>query len=329
MAATVGDAIEVYWPDDKEYYPGKVSAHDPKTGYFTVNYDDGEVEFLNLAYEQWRFLGRATPATSLVSLPPVLYDSSISRSCVTSPTKSINSSPSDSKSYSMNLVEKAEARDMSTCYVVRSSKLASISKPLDSATSPSRRSPRKTVARSHYNKNLHTSLPAKISKRRRSIIKKVSPLKPAPIQDTPRISYAAVQLIEVCVDSWLRNENRREFSMFSAYQCFSNTLSMLTSAIVDLKFHAELMRKISCNGSWILADGKIEKISTSKNYSRWNQPLSKSEWENERLMLLRISKLVREAAMSEFISENGKTNEKPIIGALRLVLHARNRLRNL
>lgn len=47
---TVGSAIEVFWPDDKTFYPGRVTSFEPSTGDIHVNYDDGEEERLKLPW---------------------------------------------------------------------------------------------------------------------------------------------------------------------------------------------------------------------------------------------------------------------------------------
>lgn len=52
------DEIEVWWPDDKKYYPGTVGLVLP-SGKHRIFYTDGEVEDLSLSKEQWRFCGRA------------------------------------------------------------------------------------------------------------------------------------------------------------------------------------------------------------------------------------------------------------------------------
>jgi len=51
----VGDAVEIYWPEDEVYYPGKIGKFDSKTGKHTIKYDDNEEEHLVLKNEKWRF----------------------------------------------------------------------------------------------------------------------------------------------------------------------------------------------------------------------------------------------------------------------------------
>ena len=51
---SVGDSIEVLWPDDGKFYSGTVKRFDRRTGKFKVLYDDGEEEELKLAEEEWR-----------------------------------------------------------------------------------------------------------------------------------------------------------------------------------------------------------------------------------------------------------------------------------
>ncbi len=52
-----GDAIEVFWPDDNEWYGGTVGLFFRPTGRFAVNYDDEDREVLDLKKERWRFKG--------------------------------------------------------------------------------------------------------------------------------------------------------------------------------------------------------------------------------------------------------------------------------
>ncbi len=56
---TIGDAIEVYWPDDAKYYRGHISNFNLFTHTFCVAYEDGDVECLDLKTEQWRFAVRS------------------------------------------------------------------------------------------------------------------------------------------------------------------------------------------------------------------------------------------------------------------------------
>lgn len=39
---TIGDAIEVFCPDDNQIYPGKVKSFEPCTGAIHVSYDDSD-----------------------------------------------------------------------------------------------------------------------------------------------------------------------------------------------------------------------------------------------------------------------------------------------
>lgn len=53
MQPRLGDFIEVYWPLDKVYYRGKVTA--VRDGHTKLLYDDGDIEELKLGTEKWRF----------------------------------------------------------------------------------------------------------------------------------------------------------------------------------------------------------------------------------------------------------------------------------
>eukprot|EP00581_Thalassiosira_minuscula_P015198 CAMPEP_0183714366 /NCGR_PEP_ID=MMETSP0737-20130205/8898_1 /TAXON_ID=385413 /ORGANISM="Thalassiosira miniscula, Strain CCMP1093" /LENGTH=926 /DNA_ID=CAMNT_0025943275 /DNA_START=152 /DNA_END=2932 /DNA_ORIENTATION=+ len=57
---TVGTKIAVHWQAEKKYYPGVVAAHHPndwQAHVYTINYDDGDVETIDLAIERFRVLG--------------------------------------------------------------------------------------------------------------------------------------------------------------------------------------------------------------------------------------------------------------------------------
>lgn len=67
---SVGDAIEVYWPDDDKFYPGKVTSFTPNTGDIHVHYDDGDQEALKIQEETWRFSSQETDVVNGVELAP-------------------------------------------------------------------------------------------------------------------------------------------------------------------------------------------------------------------------------------------------------------------
>lgn len=53
----VGDAISVYWPDDRTWYDGEVKSIDAISGTCEVLYNDGERETLNLEEEKYKSKG--------------------------------------------------------------------------------------------------------------------------------------------------------------------------------------------------------------------------------------------------------------------------------
>ncbi|OIW14976.1 hypothetical protein TanjilG_30695 [Lupinus angustifolius] len=55
----VGLRIEVWWPDDREFYKGVIDSFDPAVKKHKVNYDDGEVEILHLRKEKWKIIESA------------------------------------------------------------------------------------------------------------------------------------------------------------------------------------------------------------------------------------------------------------------------------
>jgi len=53
----VGCRISIFWPDDDDYYPGRVTGRDPESNrIFRVMYDDGRCETLDLGKEKFRVL---------------------------------------------------------------------------------------------------------------------------------------------------------------------------------------------------------------------------------------------------------------------------------
>ena len=65
----VGTSIEVYWPDDDQYYTGTVESFDVDTLLHQIAYDDGDVEHLNMVNEVYRVLSSSLmPKKALVAL---------------------------------------------------------------------------------------------------------------------------------------------------------------------------------------------------------------------------------------------------------------------
>lgn len=66
--SSTGDEVELFWELGNNFYPGHVSSISP-TGQYVINYDDGEVEAVNLSTEIWRYqqtdpLNGLTPTTN-------------------------------------------------------------------------------------------------------------------------------------------------------------------------------------------------------------------------------------------------------------------------
>jgi hypothetical protein len=59
-SVTVGCTLSVYWPNDDEYYTAKVTAKkssvSSNSNVFTLLYDDGEVETLDLTNEKFKLV---------------------------------------------------------------------------------------------------------------------------------------------------------------------------------------------------------------------------------------------------------------------------------
>ncbi|KAL8456983.1 hypothetical protein ACS0TY_035000 [Phlomoides rotata] len=61
--------IQVWWPKDKEFYPGTIKAFDSETKKHTILYDDDEIEILNLRKETWKRLSDEEPHQNLEADP--------------------------------------------------------------------------------------------------------------------------------------------------------------------------------------------------------------------------------------------------------------------
>ena len=70
----VGTRLEILWPDDNTYYPGIVKAHhsmvsgkygsiEDKGFIYTIHYDDGSEETLNMAHERFRIINVSAETT--------------------------------------------------------------------------------------------------------------------------------------------------------------------------------------------------------------------------------------------------------------------------
>ncbi|KAG0464367.1 hypothetical protein HPP92_020436 [Vanilla planifolia] len=59
-----GSMIEVWWPDDKQFYSGVIESFDQKTRKHKIVYDDGDVEVLLLKNERWKYIKRHVNANS-------------------------------------------------------------------------------------------------------------------------------------------------------------------------------------------------------------------------------------------------------------------------
>ena len=61
---SVNDRIAIYWPNDDEWYEGVITEYDSFKKQHKVNYDDGQVESLNLANEKFKILKDSSSITS-------------------------------------------------------------------------------------------------------------------------------------------------------------------------------------------------------------------------------------------------------------------------
>lgn len=54
MRPDIGTRVEIFWPDDNQYYAGAVTEI-RNDGKWVIVYDDDEKEVLNMSRESWRF----------------------------------------------------------------------------------------------------------------------------------------------------------------------------------------------------------------------------------------------------------------------------------
>lgn len=64
----IGDAIEVYWPDDDAFYRGRVTKFCESTSRYRVEYLDGDIELLDLCAEQWHIIPSGVSTSHLGSI---------------------------------------------------------------------------------------------------------------------------------------------------------------------------------------------------------------------------------------------------------------------
>lgn len=72
LIPAVGDKVEVFWPQDHQYYHGFVA--EEQDGMKTVVYDDGGIESLNFENETWRFASSANIRSIVASSLTLLTD---------------------------------------------------------------------------------------------------------------------------------------------------------------------------------------------------------------------------------------------------------------
>ena len=68
----IGKRIRVWWPLDKKYYKGLVTAFNSKTGKHMVAYEDGDKEKVALKKERWDIVdggGKPTPTPTPTPTP--------------------------------------------------------------------------------------------------------------------------------------------------------------------------------------------------------------------------------------------------------------------
>jgi len=52
--------VDLWWPEEQEFFPGTVTEYNMESGEHRVDYDDGEIEWLHLSMyrRRWRSVQR-------------------------------------------------------------------------------------------------------------------------------------------------------------------------------------------------------------------------------------------------------------------------------
>lgn len=290
MTVVVGDAIEVYWPTDAEYYCGQVAALDTRTNIYLVHYDDDEIEELDLSQVQWRFKDSANRhktngSTKNSSIRDVFAERSgtLSALSVLAPLTAVDpTSPTNSQSTRQKRGVQGKRK---------------------STLKPTRRSKR---------------VREQASQSKQKIVWTVNSIHCE--KHTPDIE--ALKLIEYFVNYWMHNENRRQYSMFSICECLTHTFNMLTTAAANQMYLAKIQNNVT-HPKWIL--NGILSDSSRAVYNRWRQPHSDDEWGSEKLMIAKISACVHEGAHKSLrLEHSSEEKNNTVVEAMRYVSCARS-----
>ncbi len=289
---TVGDPIEVYWPDDDDYYRGVVGAYHAANRTFEIWYDDGEIEDLDLSKEQWRT--RKSQSERKQKSQSKQPRTAIPSVTVSSPVAVAATSNNELRLPSLPPPSKAENTSQPSTTRRRRRKQASPRERGEGSDGVQ-------VGENHEPCNHRTNS-----------------------TDCQEHKAAALTLIENCTNKWLLKEERRQMDMFSVHQCLSYTYNTLTVAAVDSGCQSKLLKMKSVRSKWLLTGHAAD--STRRVYNSWDRPLTNQEWNFEKLMLAKISALILEGSCGSCrpeIGENKVVNESA--EAMRYVLYARER----
>lgn len=301
MGVSVGDAIKVFWPHDKEYYSARIAAYNRSTGTHCVQYDDGEVEDLNLTDERWRLVHtQLDPESSKPSNVVIKHDvkstpptpTSITAQVATLHQRSVGSTGGGSRRSTRNTKRKLSY--------------------LSSGSAKKKRTAVPTRASAPLSRKEHSSSLELVPARSAAVSKPTD----SPVTKDFRASH---RLVEICVDSWLGSKLRRMYktSMFSVNSCLNHVLDMLLIALTCPRYNQKLFRnKDNLFESWLMLDG--ENLS-----SRRRAEMTLDEWAHEKKLLSSISKLLQEADDAAL----KKNHDNDLVEAAALVMFARGCLR--
>jgi DNA mismatch repair protein MSH6 len=124
----VGKNVSIFWPADETFFSGRVISYDKFSGIYGVEYDDGDMEAVDLNREEWKFDGPSstTPAKAPTAAshhtPP---SSSAGPSSQTAEADTAKTQPPVSRTDSQTLKASKRPRDVSSVSKPKRKKLVS------------------------------------------------------------------------------------------------------------------------------------------------------------------------------------------------------------
>ena len=281
----IGDAIEIYWPDDNEHYAGSVVAFDPGTSKHLIHYEDGEVEELDLAGEQWHFQKNASKQAIRNSMQTShLPNTLVQQPCVSSPV--------------------------------------SITVPAHSAVSSFYKL--STQPQRIKNRRKSSNLPTRTSKRlREKSSRSSSESKITSMLSLVDGNDTALQLIESCMNHWLLYGGHQKGSRFSTIQCLTHMYDLLTCAAVDSTIYSKLLSSKIYNPTWTLKELVLHSSTLDSGYqeSRSNGEWTSQKLMLSKISLV----VLESVSNSQRSEGSPNQDRNAAVDAMQYVLYAKRR----